>query len=359
MRRPASRRAAAVLAAALVAVLAASALALAASAQRSGSTHWRVVHHGGTADLRAISPLGGRVAWASGSAGTVLRTLDGGRHWANVGPRGTAALEFRGLKAFDARHALLMSVGAHPGDFRIYLTRDGGRHWRITNRNRSPQAFYDCMAFFDRRRGLVLSDPVNGRFRILITSDGGRHWRIDPARNMPPARAGEYGFAASNTCITTSGRRDAWFGSGGPGGGRVFRSTDGGRHWQAVQTPMLRGASAGVFALAFRGSRGIAAGGDFARPAHAPRSLAITSNGGRSWRLAPHAPGQYRSGAAWVPGLRSTAVVVGLTGSDISRDGGRTWRRFDRGSFDAVACSRDGHCWASGADERIGRLVLR
>jgi len=59
-----------------------------------------------------------------------------------------------------------------------------------------------------------------------------------------------------------------------------------------------------------------------------------------------------------VPPRRATAIAVGLTGSDWSRDGGRSWRRFDRGSFDAVACSHDGACWASGAAERIGRLVL-
>ena len=36
--------------------------------------------------------------------------------------------------------------------------------------NDDPNAFYDCMAFFDRHRGLALSDPVQGRFRILATS---------------------------------------------------------------------------------------------------------------------------------------------------------------------------------------------
>src|SRR4249920_2870338 len=173
-----------------VAVAAATALAGAATtAGAHGTPSWHVVHHGGSADLRAVSPVSGRVAWASGSNGTVLRTTNGGRSWRSVGPAGTSALEFRGLKAFDANHAVLMSVGDHPGDFRTYLTADGGRHWRITNQNSNPQAFYDCMAFSDREHGLVLSDPVNGRFRILITTNGGRSWRIDPARNVPAAHS--------------------------------------------------------------------------------------------------------------------------------------------------------------------------
>ena len=337
--------------------------AQAGAASAHGSPHWRVVHAGGSADLRAVSPVSARVVWASGSDGTVLRTTNGGRSWRSVGPRGTSALEFRGLKAFDANHAVLMSIGNHPGDFRTYLTGDGGRHWRITNVNQNPQAFYDCMAFFDRRHGLIMSDPVNGRFRILITANGGRSWRIDPAGNVPPAHSpNEYGFAASNECITTFGRHDAWFGSGGTAGSRVYRSTDGGVHWTVSQTPLHRGATAGVFALAFRSpAQGLAIGGDFATPASAPHSLALTGDGGSTWTLVAdtQAPDAYRSGAAWVPHTPGTALAVGLTGSDVTTDGGFSWTRFATGSFDAVVCTHGGSCWASGANERIGRLVWR
>jgi photosystem II stability/assembly factor-like uncharacterized protein len=334
-------------------------------ASMAAATHhrpaWRILRRGGTADLRALSPVNGRVVWASGSNGTVLRTTNGGRSWQPVGPPGTSALEFRGIKAFDRDHAVLMSVGNRPGDFRTYLTSDGGRHWRITNRNANPQAFYDCMTFFDREHGLLLSDPVNGRFRILITANGGRSWRIDPARNVPLAHSpNEYGFAASNECITTSGHHDAWFGSGGPAGSRVYRSTDGGRVWKVSQTPLRAGASAGVFAVAFRtGLQGLAIGGDFAKPATAPRALALTGDGGRTWTLVGAAPDGYRSGATWVPHTSATALAVGLTGSDITTDGGFSWTRFDAGSFDTVECTAGGSCWASGANERIGRLIRR
>jgi photosystem II stability/assembly factor-like uncharacterized protein len=337
------------------------AFAVSAAAAPAKTPAWRIVHAGGTADLRALSPVSGRVAWASGSEGTVLRTTDRGRTWRDVGPPGTRELEFRGLKAFDARNAVIMSVGDDPGAFRIYRTSDGGRHWRITNQNRHPDAFYDCIAFFDRKRGLVMSDPVEGRFRILVTADGGRSWRVSPPRNMPPAHPDEYGFAASNTCITTVGERHAWFGSGGPNGGRLFRSSDGGRTWQVAQTPLRRGSAAGVFAVAFRTPlQGLAIGGDFTTPALAPRALALTADGGRTWTLVGRgaAPRGYRSGAAWIPGT-NTALAVGVTGSDISTDGGFSWRRFDAGSFDAVVCTPRASCWASGAEERIGRLAFR
>jgi hypothetical protein len=59
-----------------------------------------------------------------------------------------------------------------------------------------------------------------------------------------------------------------------------------------------------------------------------------------------------------VPRLPKTAVAVGPTGSDVTTDGGRTWTRFDTGSFDAVDCARTGACWASGAQGAAALLVV-
>ena len=89
---------------------------------------------------------------------------------------------------------------------RIYTTFDGGRNWRLAFVNDDPAAFYDCMDFFaGGRRGLALSDPVDGKFRIAATDDWGRSWHVLPDAGMPPAVAGEFAFAASGTCLVTSG----------------------------------------------------------------------------------------------------------------------------------------------------------
>ena len=131
---------------------------------------WELSSTGSTARLRGLDAVSRTVVWASGSGGTVLRTVDGGRTWRQVGPPGTADLQFRDIDAFDARRAVVLSIGE--GDqSRIYATTDGGATWTETFRNTDPRAFYDCMAYFDRRHGLALSDPVDGRFRILSTVD--------------------------------------------------------------------------------------------------------------------------------------------------------------------------------------------
>ena len=49
-------------------------------------------------------------------------------------------------------------------------------------------------------------------------------------------------------------------------------------------------------------------------------------------------------------------IAVGPTGSDVSYDGGVTWARVDKGDLDCVECTRDGACWASGADGRVAVL---
>ncbi|GAA0436189.1 oxidoreductase [Actinoplanes capillaceus] len=315
---------------------------------------WQLTDTGVTARFRGLAPVSGKVAWAAGSAGTVLRTVDGGRTWASVGPPEAAALQFRDIEAADARHAVALTIG-NGADSRIYATADGGVTWTETFRNDEPAAFYDCMTFLDRRHGLALSDPVGGRFRILATSDGGRTWRVRPTDGMPDALPGEFAFAASGTCLVSAGGH-AWFATGGDVTARVFASRDGGRSWTVSDSPVPSGPSAGIYSLAFRDPwHGLAVGGDYAAPTAAPAGSAVTRDGGRRWTVSRTVPGEYRSGVAWT-GRGRTALTVGPTGSEISYDGGVTWRRFDTGSFDAVVCAPDRSCWASGEKGRVAKL---
>lgn len=330
---------------------------LAGSLQAAGprvSFSWLERPTGSDSRLRGVSAVSEDVAWVSGSGGTVLRTLDGGDTWEDVAPPDAGEQAFRDIEAFGADRAVLLAIGTGEAS-RLYVTEDGGDTWTLAYQNTDPAAFYDCMAFFDRRRGLVMGDPVGGKFQILATEDGGRSWELLPSDGMPAALPGEFGFAASGTCIATAGGRDAWFGTGGDAVARVFHSRDRGRTWEVVDTPVRSGASAGIFSLAFdTPRRGLAIGGDFLTPTEAPNGAAYTTDRGKSWTVAS-GPGEYRSGSAFVPRLPRTAVAVGPTGSDVSSDGGRSWSRFADGSLDAVDCER-GTCWASGEAGRVALL---
>ncbi|MGW4486223.1 oxidoreductase [Amycolatopsis sp. NPDC004368] len=324
---------------------------VASAAQRLPS--WQPTPTGVTAQFRGLSAVSARVAWVSGTQGTVLRTTDAGRTWTAVGPPGTATLEFRDIEAIDADHAVVLSIG--PGtDSRVYRTDDAGRHWRQTFANTDPGAFYDCLAFFDPWRGLAMSDPVDGRFRVQATADGGRTWRRIPDSAFPPALPGEAGFAASGQCVTTSGPFDAWLAFGGGARARVLHTRDAGHHWTVADTPLPSSATAGVFALAFRTpGQGVAIGGDFANPTAPGPAVALSGDRGRTWRTPPQYPAGYRSGLAWLGG---SVIAVGPGGSDLSPDGGRHWASFDTGSFDTVDCTPLGACWAGGVGGRVARL---
>lgn len=342
----------------LVVLLVITLLAAPTGTAGAGPLSWRLTPTGTDQQLRGLSVLSRQVAWASGAGGTVLRTVDGGRSWRQVGPPDAAALELRDIEAVDSRTAVALSIGEGESS-RIYRTTDGGATWTEAFRNPEAAAFYDCLAFFDHRHGLAVGDPVAGHFRILSTSDGGRSWRRVPDAGIPPALDGEFEFAASGQCVTTSGPRDAWLATGGGATARVLHSADRGRTWTVSDTPLRSGPSAGVFAVAFRTPRqGIAVGGDFQNPTDGTHNLALTADGGRTWREPVNSPAGYRSAVTYHPFLPAVLFAVGPTGSDVSVDGGRRWHQFDAGSFDTIDCGRDGACFASGEKGRVATLRL-
>lgn len=323
---------------------------------------WQSTPTGTDVRLRGLAAVDHRTAWAAGSKGTVLRTTDAGRTWRNVSPPGAEGLELRDVEAFDARRAVVLAIGEGEAS-RLLRTEDGGATWTESFRNTDPRAFYDCVTFLDRRHGLALSDPVDGRFRILATRDGGRSWAVLPDTGMPEALPGEAGFAASGQCLVTAGTKgrgkDVWFATGGGATARVLHSADRGRTWTVTDSPVPAGDPArGVFALAFRDrAHGLAVGGDYRTGQPSPRAAAVTADGGRTWTPAGAPPPAYRSGVAWLPHDRNAALAVGPTGTDLTRDGGLTWRTVDTGSYDTVDCAPDGGCWASGEKGRAARLV--
>ncbi len=321
---------------------------------------WESQQSGTTVRLRGVSAVNGRVAWASGDKGTYARTTDGGRSWVAGRVPGAEALDFRDVDAFSADTAYLLAIGEGEKS-RIYKTTDGGRSWTMQFMNKRPTAFFDCMAFWDKDRGVALSDPVDGRFLIITTSDGGRTWKEVAREGMPLAVEGEGAFAASGTCIAVAGRRNAWFGTGGPNGARVFRSTDGGLTWAVTPTPLTSGKSAGVFSLAFRDARhGVAVGGDYTLESAIGNNAAWTDDGGQTWHLVgTKRPNGYRSAVAFVYGTKGSLLVsVGPNGSDLSTDGGKSWRILNAEGFHSVSFSKLQKAgWAVGESGRISRYI--
>jgi photosystem II stability/assembly factor-like uncharacterized protein len=300
-----------------------------------------------TEDLRGVSAVSSLIAWASGTHGTYLRTLDGGATWKAARVPGAEALDFRDVKAIGADQAYLMSAG--PGNrSRIFHTSDGGDSWTQQLVNPDLTGFFDCMAFWDAGHGIALGDPVDGHFVIFTTSDSGAHWARLPSQNMPEAIPGEGAFAASGTCIAVAGDH-VWFASGGPVA-RVFHSADRGASWSVIETPIIHGdASTGIFSIAFRDAmNGVIAGGDYKHPEADGPNLAVTGDGGRTWKLAPVAPQAYISGVAVEPdsaGLLTVGATRVAYISDLQNPG---WQETIDLGLNAVSFAADGTAFAVG-----------
>jgi photosystem II stability/assembly factor-like uncharacterized protein len=330
------------------AALAALAAALMATHAAAATPAWQRQHHSSVAELRGLAVVSGKVAWASGAKGTVLRTIDG-ETWTALTVPDAQAYDFRDIEAFDANTAIVM--GAGPGAAsRMYRTSDGGATWQLLVVNQEVEGFWDAMAFWDAKNGIVFGDPVRGAFQVLVTKDGGDSWQLaDDAQGLA-ALPQEGAFAASGTCLSVAGSHDAWFVTGGAAQSRVFRTFDRGRSWQAAALPIpAAGASKGAFSVGFAGKRGLVAGGDYKETALGTLNGAASSDGGAGWTPAPILPGGFMSAVVPVPGTRDTFVAVGLAGSGYTRDGGKSWQIIEQETkLNAVGFAASGAGWAVG-----------
>ena len=324
----------------------------------SAHAQWEMQDSHTTSNLRGIHAVNASVAWASGADGTILRTQDGGAHWQRCAiPPDGDKLDFRGIWAWDANTALVMSAG--PGEqSRIYRTTDGCGHWIEEARNTDKDGFWDALVFQsedsgehgDQRVGVLIGDPVGGRFFTMTTANA--KWSIDKSACL--ARDSESAFAASNSSVFVFGEERYAIGTGGKGGARVLLSPrlSGTSECFGVSVPVANGNdSSGVFSLAFRDAkRGVAVGGDYKRPDNSSGTAASTTDGGRHWTAASRPPHGYRSTVAWSAPAKAW-VAAGTNGSDISTDDGRTWRPLDNGNWNALSLP-----YVVGPKGRIGKL---
>jgi len=296
-----------------------------------------------TAGFRGLSVVSENVIWASGTESTVIRTTDGGKHWNVITVPGGEKLDFRGIKAFNDQTAVIISSGpAEKGQAQIYRTTDGGKTWKQVFEEKRAGIFFDAVAFWDAKHGIVLSDPIDGKFALFTTEDGGLTWKQLPPEALPAALPNEGAFAASNSCLTVQGTSNVWFATGGAKVARVFRSNDRGKTWAVAETPMHpANASSGIFSLVFQGSNyGVAVGGDYQKPEgpDLPNVLR-TTDGGKSWQAAEVTipAGMYLSSVAfvWHPG-KDSLIAAGTKGLLHGLGGGSLNSKESEESLNAV-----------------------
>ena len=247
--------------------------------------------------------------------GGVLVTVDGGSHWADVGPddgwHGQDVFFLDGKIGWTAQW-----------DTRVYRTTDGGGSWSLqisdtTDQNVSLSLLYS-VCFADENVGYAvggkydsLSDHLT---QIIKTMDGGSHW-VYQTVGLQDFFLFDVYFINEDTGWTVGEN------------GRVFGTQDGGSHWVAQAS----NTSAILWSVSFRSaSVGWVVGGG--------GTLLKTLDGGTSW-IQQNNPSPDELRSVCFP-TDSVGYACGDNGTILkSTDGGVTWQQQVSGTAEGLCAS--------------------
>lgn len=285
--------------------------------------------------------------WVSGGNGTIGRSLDGGKTWQWQVVTDYEHIDFRDIEAFDANTAIIMGV-ASPAY--ILKTIDGGKNWTKVFEHKHPDIFLDAMAFKNKKEGIVIGDPIDGKIFVAATEDGGNSWHETRKLNLPKPLVGEAFFAASGSNII-SDKKDYALVSGGKVSRIFYRKNN-------DSLPTTKGGTmTGANSIAIQSNTILVASGNYEQPNNQDSCFIYSLDAGKSWKLPDLSPGGYRSCVCFTE--HNTAVTCGTSGVDISYDNGKTWKNISKQSFNTCAFDKvNNFVYLVGNNGRLGKLVL-
>jgi photosystem II stability/assembly factor-like uncharacterized protein len=208
-----------------------------------GGQTWREQDSGTQNALSSISFVDDDHGVAVGSAGTVIVTNDGGQTWK---PQNSGIHDqLLSVKALSPK--LAFAVGAYGT---VLSTHDGATWQKQTFswNQLIPKVITDIGPMEPNLSSVFFLDPENGWISgefglILHTSDGGSTWNTQRyGKDLPQL----YGIAF----------RDAQNGWAVGQFGKMVVTSDGGQQWKPIEL----GINTDLYAIAFKGERGIAVG---------------------------------------------------------------------------------------------------
>ena len=309
----------------------------------------KLLNSGSKASLRGLSVVTENIVWVSGSAGTVGRSVDGGKNWTWMTVKGFEKTDFRDIEAFDSTTAIIMGI-ADPAY--ILKTTNSGQNWKVVFKDTTKGMFLDAMEFWNEQSGIVIGDPIGDKIFIARTFNGGDNWRSIPAANIPTADKGEAFFASSGTNVRMLNNAEAVFVSGGLRARLFIRD-------KKIDLPILQGTeSTGANSVAVKNKKClIVVGGDFNAKDDTTKNCVITMDGGKTFTEPVIGPHGYRSCVEYLG--KKNWVSCGLNGVDYSNDEGLHWSWISKDSFHTVRKAKKGKAvYLSGGGGRIGKLVF-
>ena len=299
--------------------------------------------------LRGLSVVNDNIIWASGSSGTVARSIDGGKSFAWLTVQGYEQRDFRDIEAFDSSTAVIMAA-AEPAI--ILKTKNGGRNWYKVFEDITKGMFLDAMDFDeDGVNGIVAGDPLPHQHDLYfaLTNNQGETWRnVTGNSTMFQAMEGEAMFASSGTnikyptAIITGGAASRLFFNG------IYKLS-------IMQGKESTGANS--IAINDKGTNAVIVGGDFANDASNVNNCVLVKLQYHPKFSVPQTPPHgYRSCVEYLS--KDKLITCGTTGVDISTDGGQNWQLISSQSFHVCQKAKKGTAvFLAGKNGRIAKLA--
>ena len=226
----------------------------------------------------------------------------------------------------------------------IATTADGGVSWTIRTRFPGPGSDFPApisdLAIVGHEAWAYFACPENvgtSCSGLLHSADAGETWDVLPSTGAIISAFGTISFADSSTGWGVGVARDANGTTGGFGRNRLLKTSDGGQTWSAGPIPCGADWQDLVSVQFVDIRRGWAVCTGEGSGTMAPTQVLETVDGGASWtsrssassfagpvRLVGRPPGGPVGGAFFTPGGLGW-VWQGRSGTERSRDGGKTW----------------------------------
>jgi hypothetical protein len=335
-------------------------------AQNSGNNSIKILTQKKGVSIRGLAVPNTNTIWASGSEGSIAKSVNGGTDFEWMQVPGYESRDFRSIHAWDDKEAIIVAIEA-PAI--ILKTKDGGTSWYKVYENADTLMFLDAIHFKDANNGLVVGDPIANTIFLLSSNDKGEHWNEIPSSYFKtPLEKGESFFASSGSNIAQLSKYD-FLVSGG------LRS----RLWingAAMEIPILQGGTstgANSLAISPNGNNIMIVGGDFMKDTSRTQNavglkLFIKPNSNKKWQSEkiPYwkidefvgLPNGYRSGVEYVS--NTILISCGTAGVDISKNKGKRWDLISTESFHVVRKQPNTKAvFLAGSGGRIGYYSIR
>jgi len=312
-----------------------------------------IVDSGHKASLRGLSVVDNNTVWASGSNGTVVKSLDGGKTFDWLTVKGYETRDFRDVEAFSADTALIMAI-AEPAI--ILKTYDGGKTWKEVFKDTTKGMFLDAIDFHGRY-GVVVGDPINGYAFVAYTDNGGETW-TGSYRNKNGHLSSRLKLEDKEAFFASSGTNVKLLMDDTIKEGYTFMVTGGSKAGlfaddSYTPLPLIQGGtSQGANSVDILDTNMLVVGGDFAHDTLTKNNCVLIKLNDGAINFPQTPPHGYRSCVIFL--AKDKLITCGTSGVDISNDGGTNWQLISRQSFHVCQKAKKGNAvFLAGANGKI------